>query len=318
MPRRLSDSDAIAMAVYAPFGLAIKGGSGDNTAMIPHDIHTRMAGILCDVAERHILPHFGTLSAGEIECKDNNPKDRVTIADKAAEAALTRILLDMLPGSAVLGEEAVAKDKASLAAFCAAPPEFLWVVDPIDGTNAFIEGKTDSGTLITLCRHGEAIMSWQYQFHAQRNFVSEVGAGVMMQTITDGKIVEPPCHLAPWQDDYYILLSRRLPELGECKIPDTQHDCGRASVIDYPALLSGVADRPVHAIAYHDTRPWDHLASCLMANLLGLKVARWDGRPYTLANSADKGLLIAPDEHWDAIKAAIYPNGAPTFPSTKG
>lgn len=74
---------------------------------------------------------------------DNSP---VTIADRAAEQAMRAVLSERFPTHGVLGEE-FGHDRPGA--------EFTWVLDPIDGTRAFITGRPVFGTLIGLL-HGES------------------------------------------------------------------------------------------------------------------------------------------------------------------
>lgn len=69
----------------------------------------------------------------------------VTIADREAETALRRLIEAAYPDHGIVGEEH--GDVRSDA-------EFVWVLDPIDGTRSFIVGKPLFGTLIALCRGG--------------------------------------------------------------------------------------------------------------------------------------------------------------------
>ena len=63
-----------------------------------------------ETAAAVILPRFRALDAAEVREK-SGPKDLVTIADLEAEARLTPLLQDLLPGSVVVGEEACEKDR---------------------------------------------------------------------------------------------------------------------------------------------------------------------------------------------------------------
>ena len=75
--------------------------------------------------------------------------DPVTAADKAAERAIRKLLAETHPHHAILGEEY----GGSLAA-----ADFTWVIDPIDGTKAFITGMPLWGTLIGLAHAGRAVL----------------------------------------------------------------------------------------------------------------------------------------------------------------
>ena len=90
-----------------------------------------------------MLPRFRHLSDGEVKVKA--PGDVVTIADHEAERALTAGLSRLLPGSEVVGEEAVAADPDVLGRL--GDRGAVWVVDPVDGTNNFAAGKTPHLTL---------------------------------------------------------------------------------------------------------------------------------------------------------------------------
>jgi myo-inositol-1(or 4)-monophosphatase len=104
-----------------------------------------VAEAAADAAGAAIRPHFRTQLAADLKA-DASP---VTLADKGAEAAIRAVLAARTPKVPVLGEEegGVAHDEGD-----------LWVVDPIDGTRAFITGRPLFGTLIALVRHGVPVI----------------------------------------------------------------------------------------------------------------------------------------------------------------
>lgn len=73
----------------------------------------------------------------------------VTAADREAEQAIRAILADARPGDGIIGEEFGNTDTDA---------EYVWVIDPIDGTKSFISGRPIFGTLIALVRHGTPIL----------------------------------------------------------------------------------------------------------------------------------------------------------------
>ena len=80
-------------------------------------------------------------SGGAVEWKaDDSP---VTMADKAAELALRDAIMAAFPDDGILGEEHAARSGSS---------GYSWVIDPIDGTRAFICGRPVFGTLVGLVR----------------------------------------------------------------------------------------------------------------------------------------------------------------------
>jgi myo-inositol-1(or 4)-monophosphatase len=79
--------------------------------------------------------------------------DPVTEADRAVEDALRAALLERFPGTEVLGEEAGLSGTGA----------YRWVIDPIDGTRAFVSGNPLWGTLLGLQRNGQPIAGWMHQ-----------------------------------------------------------------------------------------------------------------------------------------------------------
>jgi histidinol phosphatase-like enzyme (inositol monophosphatase family) len=100
---------------------------------------------LADAAGAAIRPHFR--QPIPIETKpDATP---VTLADRGAEQAVRALLAREVPEHGVIGEE-FGRDRADAA--------HVWVIDPIDGTKAFISGLPVFGTLIALLRDGVPIL----------------------------------------------------------------------------------------------------------------------------------------------------------------
>ena len=89
-----------------------------------------------------ILGHFRT-SLEIVKKRDNTP---VTEADRGAERFLRARIMEAWPSHAVLGEE-YGEDNAG--------SEWSWIIDPIDGTKAFIHGVPLFGTLLALFHQGE-------------------------------------------------------------------------------------------------------------------------------------------------------------------
>lgn len=108
-----------------------------------------VAHAMADAARAVIMPHFRALS--DIENKQSDGTfDPVTEADKAAERAMRAVLSTLRPKDAILGEEYGRQDGTS---------GWTWVLDPIDGTRAFVAGLPVWTTLIGLVdQPGDAII----------------------------------------------------------------------------------------------------------------------------------------------------------------
>jgi histidinol phosphatase-like enzyme (inositol monophosphatase family) len=111
--------------------------------MTPDDIS--LAHALADAAGAAIRPWFRRPFLVETK-EDFSP---VTIADREAEAAIRTLLAEHRPHDGVIGEE-FGDDRADAAR--------VWVLDPIDGTRAFVAGRPIFGTLIALLENGVPVL----------------------------------------------------------------------------------------------------------------------------------------------------------------
>jgi inositol-phosphate phosphatase / L-galactose 1-phosphate phosphatase / histidinol-phosphatase len=109
------------------------------------DRYLALAAELADAAGAAIRPYFRQRLAVE----DKSDLTPVTAADRAAELAMRRLIESRFPEHGVIGEEfgRVREDA-----------EFVWVLDPIDGTKSFISGVPLFGILIALTRAGQPIL----------------------------------------------------------------------------------------------------------------------------------------------------------------
>ena len=115
---------------------------------------------LADLAARETLPRFRQLEA--VENKLAGGYDPVTEADQEAEKVIREAIVNKWPDHGVIGEELGEYQ---------ADAEYCWVIDPVDGTRAFVVGLPLWGTLIALCQNMVPI------------------AGIMSQPFTDERFV---------------------------------------------------------------------------------------------------------------------------------
>ncbi|HAX91910.1 MAG TPA: inositol-1-monophosphatase, partial [Rhodospirillaceae bacterium] len=128
---------------------------------------------IIEVADQYILPRFRALKSHDIHFKsDHSP---VTIADIEAESALQQRLFDLLPPSKLVGEERFASDSGVLDSFLGEEP--VWIVDPLDGTKAFIAGEPVLGVIVALAKQNQTIAAWLYDPTSREFITAEKGAG---------------------------------------------------------------------------------------------------------------------------------------------
>jgi myo-inositol-1(or 4)-monophosphatase len=121
---------------------------------------------LANVSGETILPFFRT--ALSVEDKSRGMRfDPVTAADRAAETAMRSLIRRSFPEHGVIGEE-FGEDRADA--------EYVWVLDPIDGTKSFIAGMPAWGTLIGLTHFGAPAFGMMHQPFTRERFSGDGGA----------------------------------------------------------------------------------------------------------------------------------------------
>jgi myo-inositol-1(or 4)-monophosphatase len=120
---------------------------------------------LASVSGDTILPFFRTALA--IENKQAGGFDPVTAADRAAENSMRALIRKSFPDHGIIGEE-YGNERSDA--------EYVWVLDPIDGTKSFITGMVAWGTLIGLMRFGEPVFGMMHQPFTRERFSGDGGA----------------------------------------------------------------------------------------------------------------------------------------------
>ena len=165
----------------------MKSGSGDITAFFHR---------LADVAGAAILPYFRKAIA--VENKKTERYDPVTAADRESEAAMRRMIRETFPGHGIIGEEFGRENEDA---------DHVWILDPIDGTQAFISGLPVWGVLIGLLVDGRPRYGMMSQpFTGERFF----GDGAR-------------CHYRG-RDGTRTLETRKCPELSRAALLSTSPD----------------------------------------------------------------------------------------------
>ena len=122
---------------------------------------------LAAVSGDTIMPFFR--SALTVENKKAGGFDPVTAADRAAEEAMRQLIRKTFPEHGILGEEYGTEGSDA---------EYIWVLDPIDGTKSFISGMVAWGTLIGLMRFGEPVYGMMHQPFTRERFSGDNGAAM--------------------------------------------------------------------------------------------------------------------------------------------
>lgn len=228
-----------------------------------------LAHRLADRAGEVIKPHYRQ-ELNIIEKSDLSP---VTIADQDAEAAMRELIEKEFPAHGIYGEEfgQVRNDA-----------EFVWVLDPIDGTHSFISGCPTFTTLIGLCHNGVPIAGIMDQVIS-----GERWAGANGQCLLNGTSI----HTRAGSTVDQASLFSWGAELFDCDRPDQYRRLyARAKLkrfgydsYAYGLLAHGFAD----IIADFDMKPYDYCALVPIVSNAGGVISDWDGKPLTIENGGN-------------------------------
>jgi fructose-1,6-bisphosphatase/inositol monophosphatase family enzyme len=252
-----------------------------------------------DAADHAVVPRFRTLKTHAIT--EKSPGDWVTDADHECEDLLTAALLAIEPGVPVVGEEAVASDTSLLTV--AHGHERVWLVDPVDGTKAFIDGSPDFATMVALVEGGVTTAAWIWQpIHGQM-FAAAHGQGATH----NGRPMDPLPDPGPLNQWHGLLRTHAMPALlraasdASLELAGLHHTQVAAAGVTYPKAATGEF---TYAL-YWRTLPWDHAPGALLAQEAGLTVQRLDGTPYRPFDGGLGLLTAATEEIWAVVRGAL-------------
>ena len=145
-----------------------------------------------------ILPFFRT-SLGVEDKGSAAGFDPVTAADRAAENAMRALIKQNFPAHGIVGEE-YGNERVDA--------EYVWVLDPIDGTKSFITGMPAWGSLIALTRNGEPVYGMMHQPFIRERFAGDGGAAQYRGPAGERALNVRPC--AALSDAMLLTTSPRL------------------------------------------------------------------------------------------------------------
>ncbi|KUN39886.1 inositol monophosphatase [Streptomyces longwoodensis] len=264
-----------------------------NTETIDEFLARRSADVedaVRTAAETEILPRFRHLAQHEVDQK-TGPHDLVTDADRNAELYLTGVLGALLPGSIVVGEEAVHADPAVYGAIQGDAP--VWIVDPVDGTRQFVHGDDGFCTLVALARHGELLASWIHAPARGQLATAVRGGGAFLNgerlhagPPAAGRDLEVATSHPDFTTDEQKRALLALRTDGVAPRP-----CGSAG-LEYLAVARGLLD----ATVFSWEAAWDHAAGLLLVEEAGGAHLTLTGEPFRITGGNALPFTTARDE----------------------
>ncbi|MFF8971194.1 inositol monophosphatase family protein [Streptomyces sp. NPDC014995] len=240
-------------------------------------------------AAAEIMPRFRQLAAHEVDQK-SGPHDLVTDADRNAELYLTGALGALLPGSVVVGEEAVHANPVTYEAIKGDTP--VWIVDPVDGTRQFVHGDDGFCTLVALARHGAVLASWTYAPARDQLATAVRGAGAFLdgERLFAGAPTPGRDLTVATSHPDYTTDEQKQALLGLWTDGVAPRACGSAG-LEYLAVARGELD----ATAFSWEAAWDHAAGLLLVEEAGGAHLTLTGEPFRLTGGNSLPFTAARD-----------------------
>ncbi|KAL6494808.1 Bifunctional phosphatase IMPL2, chloroplastic [Orobanche gracilis] len=225
----------------------------------------------------------------------------VTIADRAAEESMVKIIQEHFPSHAIYGEENGWMCKEDFA-------DFVWVLDPIDGTKSFITGRPLFGTLIALLHKGKPILGIIDQPILRERWIGIIGRRtalngqeISVQLFTD--LESLPYTTSPhlFSGGAEVAFARVRSKV---KAPLYGCDC-----YAYALLASGYVDLVIES----GLKPYDFLSLIPVIEGAGGVITDWKGHQLhweasSKAHATSFNVVAAGDEevHREAIETLLW------------
>ena len=253
--------------------------------MVETDHFLALAITLADAAGEAIRPYFRR----PIAVDDKPDLSPVTAADRAAEMAMRELIAARFPTHGIIGEEFGGEREGA---------DFVWVLDPIDGTKSFISGVPLFGTLIALAHQGRPFLGIIDQPISRERWI---GASGRPTTFNGAPIRCRPC--ASLASATVYATSPNMFKGGDAasfgrvaaaaKLVNYGADC-----YAYGLVAHGFIDLVVEA----SLKPYDFSAMLPIVEGAGGVASDWRGMPLSLAS--DGRVLVAGDRcaHQQALQ----------------
>ena len=267
----------------------------------PEDIATLLHA-LADASAEAALEHFRTRIDVADKAAAVGAFDPVTEADRNAEAAIRALIAQARPDDTVFGEEMADTEGSS---------GFRWVIDPIDGTRAYISGLPTWGTIIGLERDGEAIAGMFNQPFTRERYWASGGRAWHMLGNGEPQAIRTS-QVTALADATLMTTSPRMFGADDAARYDRVEMAARLARYGcdgyaYCMLAAGHID----LIAEADLMPYDICGIVPIIEAAGGVITDWEGGP---AHGGGRALAAATAELHVAALAMLERGGPPTPP----
>jgi 3'(2'), 5'-bisphosphate nucleotidase len=236
-----------------------------------------MLAEIVEAASHEILPLWRGVFSMDRK-SDNSP---VTEADHRAEAAILKRLAEAFPGVPVISEE----DAATYGAPSAIGPVFF-LVDPLDGTKAFVRGDEHFTVNIGLIEDGLPVAG-AVAAPVQGRVWFTTGHGAERRPF--GRGAAEPVHVRPWPKNEAVALVSHTMKPEALAALEAQYGFHHTLPMDSSIKLCMIAEGTADIYPRHGpTMEWDIAAGHAVLAAAGGSLAQPDGAPF-LYGKADQG-----------------------------
>jgi inositol-phosphate phosphatase/L-galactose 1-phosphate phosphatase/histidinol-phosphatase len=222
------------------------------------------ACLLADEARKVLVPYYRR----QFTVEHKHDLSPVTEADKAVEQKISQLIKNKYPRHGIIGEE-FGGEKTDA--------EFVWVIDPIDGTKSFITGRPLFGTLISLVHEGKPVLGL-----IDQPILRERWLGVNGVTEFNGeKVATRQC--AGLKNAYFATTSPFLFSDDEVKKIEEISKSAKFSIYggdcySYAQLAIGRLDLVIES----GLKPYDFCALAPVIEFAGGRITDWEGEEITI------------------------------------
>jgi fructose-1,6-bisphosphatase/inositol monophosphatase family enzyme len=267
---------------------------------VPSVMLQQLGQLLRETSQRELLPRFRNLSAADVIGKPSleDPHDVVTVADRSAEVFLSERLAELLPGSLVIGEEAVAADESVLSRLRGRSP--VWLVDPLDGTRNFAAGEGPFGPMVALVEQGEILLAGIHLSLTDELLVAERRLGAY----ANGQRLLPSPHQGPLRGTVF---DKFMPaELAEDLTARTHGHIREPAVLCAASEYTKLARGSKHYSVYYRLMPWDHAPGALILREAGGVSRHPSGKDYTVDDRRELTIAASSAAAWQQVQGDLF------------
>lgn len=217
------------------------------------------------------------LAAESFQVYEKGIEDYVTDVDRALDTQLTAGFTAMFPGDGVITEENAQSWQALQQNYSR-----LWLIDPLDGTDDFIQGKPDYSTMVGLLAADRPIAGWVYAPASDHLYYGGPGWGLFQKRGDRSPVPLSPVQPLPPSEQFCPILigykdQRRYGQAILERIPNAQFDCIGSFGLKVLRVVCGQAGLYVYFNGR--VKLWDTVGPLAIAQAAGLVCSDLDGKP---------------------------------------